>query len=88
MSDIRDAKGECLLLNMHVRIANGKPKHGKIVRLSEESVDVITERGLRTVRPSDLIGVNPGYGRNRARHAVKLAALMQGATQKPRGSKL
>jgi hypothetical protein len=88
MDDVLDARGERLMVNMHVRIAHGKPKHGKVVRLSQESVDVQTERGLRTVRPTDLVGVNPGHGRNRAAHAVRLKALLQGATQTPRGKKL
>jgi hypothetical protein len=82
--DILDSNDKPLLLNMYVRLLNGKPKHGQISRLSTESIDVKTERGLRTVRPRDSVGINPGQGRNRARYAIKLLALTQGASQKPR----
>lgn len=88
MSDVLDAKGEALLVGMHVRLPSGRPRHGKIMRLSAESVDVQTERGLRTVRPGEVVGVRLTYGRNRAAHAVRLKALLQGATQKPRPRKL
>jgi len=88
MSEILDSKGEALLVGMHVRLSSGKPRHGKVTKLSPEAVDVQTERGLRTVRPSDVVGVKLHAGRTRARHAVRLKALMQGATQAPRSRKL